>query len=100
MKIQTDEVLGEIKGKIPTYKSGFDEDGFIIVCEKGLYIKTAGESVRAPYNYVKKITSGKEMPMGRVAVDMTVFDHLGSQYDLSFAITDTHLAALKKACGR
>ena len=95
-----DETFGIIKGKIPIYKNGLDESGEIIICEGGIIVRAEGNSVRAPYTHVKILGKSVDMALGKVGVEMDVFDQMGEKHYYHFGMSDMHYAALQKACGK
>jgi len=94
---QSDPSLGEIKGKMPLYKNGLDSSGEIILCERGLIVRAEGNSVHAPFTYVKMLEKVSEMPLGKVGVEMEVFDQLGEKHYFNFGIAEQHFTMLKKS---
>lgn len=99
-KAMIDETFGEIKGKIPIYKNGLDESGEIILCESGIIVRADGNTVRAPFTHVKILGKSVDMALGKVGVEMDVFDHMGEKHYYHLGMSDMHFAALKKACGQ
>jgi len=99
-KEMKDEAFGAIKGTMPIYKNGLDESGEIIICETGIILRSEGSTVRAPYTHVKILGKSVEMALGKVGVEMDVFDQLGDKHYYHVGMSDMHFAALKKACGQ
>ena len=99
-KEMRDESLGVIKGKIPIYSNGLDESGEIILCEGGIIVRSGGDNVRAPFTHVKILGKSVDMALGKVGVEMDVFDHLGEKHYYHIGMSDMHYAALQKACGQ
>ncbi|MCX8198251.1 MAG: hypothetical protein N3F07_03625 [Candidatus Micrarchaeota archaeon] len=96
MAKQSDPTYGEIKGKIPVYKNGLDISGEIIVCQEGLIIRADGSSIKVPLHYVKMLEKSGELPLGKVGVEMDVFDQLGQKHYFHFGMSDQHFLFLKK----
>jgi len=97
-KEMADETLGTIKGKIPIYRNGLDESGEIVICEKGIIVHADGNTLRAPYTHVKILGKSVDMALGKVGVEMDVFDNLGEKHYYHIGMSDMHFAALQKAC--
>ena len=95
---QKDEVLGEIKGKIPVYKNGLDASGEIILCAEGLIVRAEGNTLKVPFRYVKMLGKSSDLPLGKVGVEMDVFDQMGEKHYFQFGMSDQHFMLLKKAC--
>lgn len=95
---QKDSVFGMVSASYPVFSNGLDPSGTIYVCEKGLVIKNSGESIRAPFEYVRNLMKVSDMPLGKLGVKMEVYDQVGNRYDLAFGINDVHFNALKKLC--
>ncbi|MEM4348540.1 MAG: hypothetical protein QXN37_03150 [Candidatus Anstonellaceae archaeon] len=92
-----DEMLGEIKGRIPVYSNGIDVSGQIILCEDGIIIEADGNTVKAPFRYITLLEKSGELPLGKVGVELEVFDPAGNKYYYYFGMSDTHLLALQNA---
>lgn len=99
-KKQSDPTFGEIKGKIPVYKNGLDASGDIILCAEGLIIRAEGNTIKVPFHYVKMLEKSNDLPLGKVGVEMDVFDQLGQKHYFHFGMSDMHFLTLKKACGQ
>jgi hypothetical protein len=99
-KEMMDEAFGAIKGKMPIYKNGLDESGEIILCEKGIIVRAEGNSIRAPFTHVKILGKSVEMALGKVGVEMDVFDQMGEKHYFHIGMSDMHYAALVRACGK
>lgn len=97
MAVQRDETLGEIKGKMPMYGNGIDSSGEIIMCEKGVIVRAEGDSVRAPFSYIKMLEKAGDLPLGKYRVEMDVYDTLGQKHYYHFGFSDQHFMLLKKA---
>ena len=95
-----DDVLGEIKGKMPLYKNGLDVSGEIILCETGVIVRADGNTLKVPFNYVTALERISTMPLGKVGVGMSVSDMMGDSHEFKFGITEQHFMALKKACSK
>jgi hypothetical protein len=95
---QMDSVFGMVSQSYPIFSNGMDQSGTVYVCEKGLVIKHGGESIRAPFDYVRNLMKVSDMPLGKIGVKMEVYDQVGNRYDLAFGINDTHYNSLKKMC--
>jgi hypothetical protein len=95
-----DETLGTIKGKIPVYQNGLDESGEIIICENGIIVRADGNTIRAPYTHVKILGKSVDMALGKVGVEMDVFDQMGEKHYYHIGMSDMHFAALQRACGK
>ncbi|VVC02227.1 Uncharacterised protein [uncultured archaeon] len=95
-----DDVLGEIKGKMPLYKNGLDVSGEIILCENGLIVRADGNTLKAPFNYVTLLEKISAMPLGKVGVEMGMSDMMGDSHSFKFGISEQHFMALKKACSK
>ena len=97
MAVQKDDLLGEIRGKMPMYSNGLDASGEIILCEKGLIVRCCGDSVKAPFSYLKMLEKAGELPLGRVRAEIDVYDQLGQKHYFFFGFSDQHFVLLKKA---
>ncbi len=97
-KEMKDDVLGTIKGKMPVYKNGLDSSGEIILCESGIIVHTEGNTLRVPFSHVKILGTSGDMPLGKVGVEMDVFDQMGDKHYFHFGMSDMHLNTLKRAC--
>ena len=98
--ISKDEVLGEIKGKMPLYKNGLDVSGEIILCENGIIVRADGNTLKVPFNYVTGLENISTMPLGKIGVEMDVSDMMGDKHSFKFGISEQHFMALKKACSK
>jgi hypothetical protein len=99
-KVAKDEVLGTIKGRMPIYKNGLDQSGEIILCENGIIVRNEGSTIRAPFTHVKILGTSGDMPLGKVGVEMDVFDSMGDKHYFHLGMSDMHLNTLKRACGQ
>lgn len=97
-KTQSDPALGEIKGKIPVYKNGLDASGEIILCAEGIIVRADENTIKAPFRYVKMLEKSSDLPLGKVGVEMDVFDQMGEKHYFHFGMSDSHFLTLKKAC--
>ncbi|MCX8175171.1 MAG: hypothetical protein N3E51_03120 [Candidatus Micrarchaeota archaeon] len=95
-----DEVLGEIKGRVPLYKDGLDVSGEIILCEEGLIVHCDGNTIKAPFRYVTMFEKSGELPLGKVSAEMDVYDQSGNKYYFHFALSDTHYNTIRRALGK
>ncbi len=95
---QKDEILGEIKGKIPVYKNGLDASGEIILCEEGLIVHADGNTIKVPFRYVTMLEKSSDMPLGKVGVEMDIYDQTGQKHYFHFGMSDQHFMLLKKTC--
>ena len=96
-----DEVLGEIRGKMPLYANGFDNYGEIILCEKGFIIRAEGNTLRVYFHLVSMLAKAtEEMVMGKVGVELEALDPLGEKHYYHFSMSEPHFNALKAACGK
>ncbi|MEM4634215.1 MAG: hypothetical protein QW275_03610 [Candidatus Anstonellaceae archaeon] len=93
---QVDPTYGEIKGKIPVYHNGLDVSGEIIVCEQGLIVRADDKTIKVPFHYVKMLEKSSDLPLGKVGVEMDVFDQLGQKHYFHFGMSDQHFLFLKK----
>lgn len=93
-----DEILGQIKGKMPMYKNGLDYSGDILLCESGIIIASKEHSIKAPFTHVVMLEKSSDMPLGKVQIELEVFDMLGQKHYIQTGISDIHFLALKKAC--
>ncbi|MCX8195376.1 MAG: hypothetical protein N3G22_04710 [Candidatus Micrarchaeota archaeon] len=99
-KAQADPALGEIKGKMPIYKNGLDISGEIILCAEGIIIRADGNTLRVPFRYVQMLEKSSEMPLGKVGVELEVFDQMGDKHYFNFGLSDNHFNLLKKEIGK
>ena len=97
-KKQTDSQLGEIKGKIPVYKNGLDASGEIILCAEGIIVRAEGNTIKSPFRYVKMLEKSGDLPLGKISVEMDIFDQMGEKHYFHFGMSDSHFLTLKKAC--
>ena len=95
-----DSMLGDILDELPIYKSGFDRSGEILLCRNGIIVRHNGETVKAPFEYVKYIDATDKMALGRVRANVNIFDQIHGNMDLVFEISDMHFEKLLKACGK
>lgn len=95
-----DPVLGVIRGKIPVYKNGLDASGDIILCEDGIIVKAEGDTVKVPFRYVTMLEKSRDLPLGKIGVEMDVFDQAGNKHYYHFGMSDSHFLTLKKACSK
>ncbi|MEM4554593.1 MAG: hypothetical protein QXT25_01965 [Candidatus Anstonellaceae archaeon] len=93
-----DEMLGEIKGRIPLYSNGIDLSGQIILCQEGVIIEADGNTLKVPFRYITLLEKSGDLPLGKVGVEMEVFDQAGNKYYYHFGMSDTHFLTLKNAC--
>jgi hypothetical protein len=96
-KVQKDDLLGEIKGKVLLYGNGLDASGDIILCEEGLIVRAEGNTIKAPFRYVTMFEKSKELPLGKVGVEMDIYDQSGIKHYFHVGMADQHFVALKKA---
>ena len=92
-----DDVLGEIKGKVPLYGNGLDASGEIILCEDGLIVRAEGNSIKAPFRYVTMFEKSKDLPLGKVGVEMDVYDASGNKHYFHAGMAEQHFTTLKRA---
>ena len=92
-----DDILGEIKGKVLMYGNGLDASGEIILCEEGVIVRAEGNTIKAPFRYVTMFEKSKELPLGKVGVEMDVYDQSGNKHYFHVGMADQHFVALKKA---
>ncbi len=95
---QKDSLFGMVKETILLYGNGMDASGKIYVCEEGLVIKDKGETIRAPFEYVKMIAKVGELPLGKVAVEAEVYDQMGNRFSLALNMADGHFGLLRGLC--
>ncbi len=96
-KAQKDDLLGEISGKVLLYGNGLDASGEIILCEGGLIVRAEGNTIKAPFRYVTMFEKSKELPLGKVGVEMDVYDQSGIKHYFHVGMAEQHFVALKKA---
>lgn len=92
-----DDILGEIKGKVLLYGNGLDASGEIILCEDGLIVRAEGNTIKAPFRYVTMFEKSKDLPLGKVGVEMDIYDASGIKHYFHAGMADQHFATLKKA---
>ncbi|MCX8196801.1 MAG: hypothetical protein N3G80_00580 [Candidatus Micrarchaeota archaeon] len=95
-----DDMLGEIKGRIPLYSNGIDNAGQIILCESGIILEAEGNTLKVPFRYITMLEKSGELPLGKVSVEIEVFDPAGNKYYYQFGMADTHFLMLKRACSK
>jgi len=95
-----DELLGVIKGKIPMYGNGLDESGEIILCEEGVIVRAEGNTIKVPFRYVTMFEKSKDLPLGKVGVEMDVFDQGGNKHYFHCGMSDSHFVTMRKALGK
>ncbi len=95
---QKDSTMGMVKETIMLYGNGMDQSGKIYVCESGLVIKDKGETIKAPFDYVKMLEKIGELPLGKVAVEAEVYDQMGNKFSLALNMADNHFDMLKRMC--
>ena len=95
-----DPVLGEIRGTIPVYKNGLDSSGEILLCEEGIIVHAEGNTVKVPFRYVTMLEKSSELPLGKIGVEMDVYDQAGNKHYYQFGMSDQHFLTLKKACSK
>ena len=91
---------GAIKAKMPLYKNGLDASGEITLFESGVSVRAEGSTVTVPFSYVKIFEKISDMPLGKIGVEMQVFDQMGYEHNFSFGMGDSHFQMLKRACGK
>jgi hypothetical protein len=94
---QVDSVLGEMRGKIPLYKNGLDSSGEIVLCERGVIVRAEGNTLRVPFSYIKMLEKASEMPLGKVGVEMEVFDQMGERHYFAFGMAEQHFTLIKRS---
>lgn len=99
-KPQSDEILGEIKGKIPIYKNGMDESGDIILCAEGVIVRAEGNTIKVPFRYITMLEKSGDLPLGKVGVEMDIYDQAGQKHYFHVGMSDLHFGTLKKACAK
>ena len=99
-KQQKDDILGEIKGKVPLYKNGLDISGEIILCEDGLIVHAEGNTLKVPFRYVQMLEKASDMPLGKIGVEMELYDQMGEKHYFNFGMSDQHFKLLKKECSK
>ncbi len=92
-----DDFLGGIKGKVLMYGNGLDSSGEIILCEEGVIVRAEGNTIKAPFRYVTMFEKSKELPLGKVGVEMDVYDQSGNKHYFHVGMAEQHFVALKKA---
>ena len=95
--IQKDDMLGEIKGKVLLYGNGLDSSGEIILCEEGLIVRAEGNTIKAPFRYVTMFEKSKDLPLGKVGVEMDVYDQSGNKHYFHAGIAEQHFTLIKRA---
>lgn len=95
--VQKDDFLGEIRGKMPMYSNGLDASGEIIMCEKGVIVRNEGDTIKAPFSYIKMLEKAGDLPLGRVRAEMDIFDQMGQKHYFYFGFSEHHYVMLKKA---
>ena len=95
-----DDILGEIKGKIPVYGNGMDMSGDIILCEDGVIVRAEGNTIKVPFRYITMLEKSRDLPLGKIGVEMDIYDQAGQKHYFHFGMADTHFITLKKACGK
>jgi len=95
---QKDSQMGMVKETIMLYGNGMDQSGKIYVCEGGLVIKEKGETIKAPFDYVKMLEKIGKLPLGKVAVEAEVYDQMGNKFSLALNMADSHFDMLKRMC--
>jgi hypothetical protein len=88
--------LGEVKGKIPVYKDALELGGEIIVCEEGLIIRIDDKNLKIPFRYISMCEKSHDLPLGKIGVELEVFDQLGEKYYFHIGMADHHFLFLKK----
>lgn len=99
-ELPKDELLGVIKGKIPMYGNGLDLSGELILCEEGVIVRAEGNTLKVPFRYVTMFEKSKDLPLGKVGVEMDVFDQGGNKHYFHVGMADQHYAAMRKALGK
>ena len=94
---QKDDMLGEIKGKVLLYGNGLDASGEIILCAEGIIVRAEGNTIKAPFRYVTMFEKSKDLPLGKVGVEMDVYDASGNKHYFHAGMSDQHFAAIKRA---
>ena len=95
-----DDILGEIKGKIPVYANGMDTSGEIILCADGVIVHADGNSIKVPFRYITMFEKSRDLPLGKVGVEMDIYDQAGQKHYFHIGMADTHFITLKKLCGK
>lgn len=95
-----DDILGEIKGKIPVYANGMDMSGDIILCAEGVIVRAEGNTIKVPFRYITMLEKSRDLPLGKIGVEMDIYDQAGQKHYFHFGMADTHFITLKKACGK
>ena len=95
----SDPVYGAIKGRIPLYKNGLEQSGNLILYEDGFLLDNEGEKIKAPMRYIKMFENIGELPLGKVQVEMEVYDQTGSKFSMVVGMSDQHFLMLKKMLG-
>lgn len=95
-----DEILGEIKGKIPVYSNGMDMSGDIILCADGVIVRADGNTIKVPFRYITMFEKSGDLPLGKVGVEMDIYDQAGQKHYFHFGMADSHFMTLKKARGK
>ena len=94
------ELIGKQKERMPVlYDLKDPKEGEILLCESGIVVR-AGDSFQSPFNYVESITVGRRLNLGKMEAYMVAYDVMGGKHTLEFAINESYLHALKKACGK
>lgn len=94
-----DEALGEIKGKMPLYGNGLDASGEIVLCEDGVIVRFEGNTIKAPFRYITMLEKSHDLPLGKIGVEMDIYDQAGQKHYFHFGMADTHFITLKKLVG-
>ncbi len=96
---QKDSQMGFVKETIMLYgENSMDESGKIYVCEEGLVVKDKGETIKAPFDYVRMLVKVGELPLGKVAVEAEIYDQMGTKFNMALNMADNHFDMLKKMC--
>lgn len=95
---QKDSQMGFVKETIMLYGNNMDVCGNIYICENGIVVKNAGETIRAPFDYVKLLEKVGDLPLGKVAVEAQIYDQMGTKFDMALNMADSHLEMLQRLC--
>jgi len=93
-----DDLLGKVEREIPVVLR--EGEGTLFLCERGIIYEGSNVNgrVAAPYNYIKTVSLGRELPLGQMEAYIVLHDLMGDKFELEFAANELHLNEIKRRC--
>ncbi len=91
-----DDELGTLKHQEVLYDDNFNEIGKIIIFDRGISLKYKDYSIKVPFNFIAGITKNHDVGLGKVNINLSIYDRLSNRYDLNMNVSDIVYYTLKR----